>query len=419
MPSTLTISNVHLPGTGTEPDNNLYTVVCGDAQIVSINAFETDATHSHSDWVDANGGLLIPSTFDEALQVTSQAKAKFTSDDLLARGRRLIQESILFGVTCMRAHVEVDDIVQYQCLDAAVQLKREFANSCDILISVFAQDPFWKSDDVNQSANLTYLRESCLRTPEITSIGSAPYVENSPEKSLRNIQAVVDLALQHNLHLDFHLDYNLSESNEPMIFDVISELNRVQWSQRMPTKHITIGHATRLTLLDDGQLRELRLAISTLPISFVGLPQSDVYIMGRGDSRAPRGMLNVPILKREYDLDVAIAVNNVGNAFTPQGEPDPLSLCPLGVALYQASTPADCHSLLEAVSIGSHRAVGRKCAASLRVKEGNPSDVLILHGTRQSSITQVVLAPSVTRTTIKNGRIVAKRTVIDHLVQDT
>lgn len=41
-----------------------------------------------------------------------------------------------------------------------------------------------------------------------------------------------------------------------------------------------------------------------------------------------------------------MAVNNVGNAFTPQGPPDPLALCTLGVALFQAGAKADCYRLL-------------------------------------------------------------------------
>ena len=75
--------------------------------------------------------------FLEAIRVTSQAKRSFPShqDELNQRGRRLVLESIEAGVTCVRAHVEVDQIVNNVCLDTATQLKQEFARSCDIQIS--------------------------------------------------------------------------------------------------------------------------------------------------------------------------------------------------------------------------------------------------------------------------------------------
>ena len=79
--------------------------------------------------------------FREALQVTARAKEDFVSNlhDLHVRGQRLIQESVASGVTCMRAHVEVDTIVGRACLDIALLLKREWEGKCDVQISSMYQ----------------------------------------------------------------------------------------------------------------------------------------------------------------------------------------------------------------------------------------------------------------------------------------
>jgi hypothetical protein len=45
-----------------------------------------------------------------------------------------------------------------------------------------------------------------------------------------------------------------------------------------------------------------------------------------------------------------MAVNNVENAFTPQGSVDPLSLVAFGAAIYQSVTPKDLRTLV--VSLG-------------------------------------------------------------------
>jgi len=77
------------------------------------------------------------SSFREALDVTSKAKARFAAaeDDLYERGKRLIKESIECGVTAMRAHVEVDRTVRFTCLAVAQRLQAEFANLCDVQIA--------------------------------------------------------------------------------------------------------------------------------------------------------------------------------------------------------------------------------------------------------------------------------------------
>jgi hypothetical protein len=87
----------------------------------------------------------------------------------------------------------------------------------------------------------------------------------------------------------------------------------------------------------------LRNEIGELPVSFVGLPTSDLFMMRT--SEGLRGTLPIIKLIKEYGLDAAISVNNVGNAFTPQGNCDPLCLAQLGVGLYQAGTQQDAELL--------------------------------------------------------------------------
>lgn len=145
----------------------------------------------------------------------------------------------------------------------------------------------------------------------------------------------------------------------------------------------------------------------------------------------PRASLNVPKLAKEYRIDVAMGVNNVQNPFTPQGSVDPLGLCTLGVAIFQAGTPSDCRSLLVCYSLlltlavetylsyGStltQRAVTRTSKQAIGLLEfetsllphyGDPADFVILHDSR--SVQQAVLSPSYDRTTIKAGRVIAGR----------
>lgn len=155
------------------------------------------------------------------------------------------------------------------------------------------------------------------------------------------------LAHAHALHADFHLDYTLDVGVPPLVWALLAELRaRVARGAWAPGRRVCVGHATRLTLFGPAEWARLRDELAGLPVTLVGLPQSDVYMMGRGLEPPPRGTLDAVRLQREHGIEVAMAVNNVQNAFTPQGAPDPLALCPLGVALFQAAAPRDCATLL-------------------------------------------------------------------------
>lgn len=71
------------------------------------------------------------------MEFTAKAKQSFPADldDLYRRGAQLIEESVENGVTSMRAHVEVDEIVRFSCLEVAIKLKAQYEDICYIQIA--------------------------------------------------------------------------------------------------------------------------------------------------------------------------------------------------------------------------------------------------------------------------------------------
>lgn len=317
----------------------------------------------------------------------------------------------------MRAHVEVDSIVGLSSLAAAVRLRNEFKTACNVQIAVFAQEPLFDFvADTTPGSNYRFLKQA-LEDPEVEAIGSAPYVEANIDQAKKNITLILELAAQMGLHADFHLDYNVDPNTEPLIWEVIREAKRIGgWLpiDNESYRGITIGHATRLQLFTPDQWQELQQAIGKLPITLVGLPNSDLYMQGRRDMDKPlgppRSTLRVPYIARKYDLQIAMSVNNIENAFTPQGSVDPLALCTLGVALFQSATPGDIRTLIRSVTLTSKRALGiapSDLPQGLFPQKGDPADFVIIHETQ--TLYQAVLNPSHDRTTIRGGAVVARR----------
>lgn len=366
------VARVRLPG---KPPSELWDITLRDGRIAAVEAHDKIASGLDTDGIlDGGNRLIAPSLchahvhldkcfllqdpkyddlqiengdFKEAMEMTSTAKGRFEEEDLMRRGGQLIEESIQYGVTAMRAFVEVDGVVQLKCLNAGLKLRETFKERCDIQICAFAQLPLFSGED--NGAEVRKLMEAAALNGNVEVLGSTPYVEDDETKSKENARWISALALKHKKYLDLHLDYFLDEAKQPLIWDVLKIAKEQDWT-RAGGKQITLGHCTRLTRFREEEWHRLKQEIDELSVSFIGLPTSDLFMMRTPEN--VRGTLPITELIKRYGLNAAIGINNVGNAFTPQGNCDPLSIAQLGVGLYQAPTKDDvqllyvgCHSI--------------------------------------------------------------------------
>ena len=355
------IMRVRLPG---KQPSELWDITIKEGRIVSVDAHDKSASGLDQNGIlDGSNRLIAPSLchahihldkcfllqdpkygdlqiesgdFKEAMEMTSTAKARFEEEDLKRRGSQLIEESIQHGVTAMRAFVEVDGIVQLKCLDAGLELREKFKGRCDVQICAFAQLPLFSGED--NGAEVRKLMEVAAINGNVDVLGSTPYVEDDEGKSNDNVRWISALALRNKKYLDLHLDYFLEEDKQPLIWNVLKILKEQDWT-KTGGKRISLGHCTRLTRFREEEWNRLRQEIGDLTLSFVGLPTSDLFMMRTSEN--VRGTLPLIELIKQYEFNAAIAINNVGNAFTPQGNCDPLSVAQLGVGLYQAPTKDD------------------------------------------------------------------------------
>lgn len=102
---------------------------------------------------------------------------------------------------------------------------------------------------------------------------------------------------------------------------------------------VCIGHATLLTAFSPASWARFSELISALRhrVTLVGLPPSDLYMMGC--------TLNVAELKQR-GVNAAMAVNNVGNAFGPKGNVDPLEVVGLGAVIGGKGTEKNWEALV-------------------------------------------------------------------------
>ncbi|KUI73920.1 Cytosine deaminase [Cytospora mali] len=361
------------PGSDLAPPQLLLPSLChphihlDKAYLLTSNHPPTDSIRNYSDLALLHGG------FEEALGKSYEAKHRYTPEDLYLRGRQLVADCFRHGVTTMRAFVEVDSVTQFKTLEAAIRLKREFSHVVRMQICVFAQGPLF-SGTIGLCNKKVLARALDEYAGEIEALGTTPYVEADEDAAVDNIRWAIKNAMNRELFLDFHLDYHLRSSKgggAMMIQTVLELLIQTRWTTHASKSKqaVAIGHCTRLTTLEPSELRELQTRITKhmLPVHFVGLPTSDLLMMGRplpggqGDDRPfsrPRGTLQVVSMIKEWGLNACLGINNVGNPFTPHGDGDPLQLACWGVGLYHAGTVDDAELLYQCVSERAMRAVG-------------------------------------------------------------
>lgn len=197
------------------------------------------------------------------------------------------------------------------------------------------------------------LLQAALARDGISVVGSAPWVEPSQQHAHKNIAHILKLAQDYNLHADFHLDYTLNPDTEPMVWETLRQMREIGWTKSSAgNRRVSIGHATRLGIFSGEEWARLRTELDELPLGIVSLPQTDIYMMGRPNSDGTRSVplanraLDVATIWRNYGVHVALSVNNVENAFTPQGYLDPLTLTCLEVGLFQLGTEPGWRELL-------------------------------------------------------------------------
>jgi cytosine deaminase len=272
----------------------------------------------------------IEGTVAEALRVTAEAKRRFTVDDIRARARRVLDQAVRAGTTAMRSHVEIDPIVGLKGLEALTELKREYARAIDLQLCAFAQE------GILQSPGTEALLEQALSSGADL-IGGCPYNDTDAHAQ---IDIVFRLAREFDVDVDFHIDF-FDEPEHMDVLYVAEQAVRFGWQGR-----VAVGHASELAGLSHDAFHRAALTLKEAGVGVIILPATDLYLMGRKDARHVRRGLAPAKRLLTAGVTVAVATNNILNAFTPMGTGDLALMGYLMTAAAHMGTEGDVTDIL-------------------------------------------------------------------------
>jgi len=279
--------------------------------------------------IDARGCLVLPTfvephvhldkallaermpesrTIQEARERIREAKKSFTVDDVIGRARRVADWALVSGVTCVRSHVDVDNIVRLMGVKALSRLRKELRGLVDIQIVAFPQEGIVKSPGVSE------LLERALEEGAGV-VGGIPEVELTREDSNEHTETVTSLAVKADVDVDVHCDVSPSTNTVEHYAAMVMEKDL--------QGRATADHLISLSYLDDARAAEV---VSLLKKAMINVVVNPCTMMVSGSSDRPplgRGVTRIKEIVRA-GINFSYGLDNMVDPYNPFGDFDTL-----------------------------------------------------------------------------------------------
>jgi cytosine deaminase len=351
-------------------------------------------THIHPDKAfiaDRTEGLRAGGPTAQTL--VAELKKSFTVDDVYRRARRVMELAVRHGCTTMRAHVEIDSLVELRGVEALRRLQADFAGVLDLELIAFAQEGIF-----HESVTRDLLREALKAG--LKTLGGCPYMDTDQRA---HIDWFFETAQAFGVPLDFHAD----SADDPAMLtsDYIAE----QTIARGMQGRVSLGHLCMLDVLPPARRGRLIERLCEAQIHVISLPATELHMKGRTDAtRTWRGITRIAEL-RAAGVNVAVSTNNIVNPFTPYGHPDLLRQVLITAMAAHLGNLDQLAWLPELITTNPARAIGLE---DYGLTEGRRADLVVLDARDPA---QAIAEQAEKLYVIKAGRIVARTTRISEL----
>lgn len=321
-----------------------------------------------------------------AIDRMNRHRDSWTGESLRLRMTRALQDAWQSGTRALRTHIDWVQAEPPAALPVFEALREEWRGRVELqFVSLTPLDLF-----ADLAAGERIARE--VKRAGGT-LGAFVYRN---EGIVHKLGRLFDLAQQHGLGLDFHVDEGLDV--EASGLRSIAQLVRARDFKRS----VVCGHACSLAMQDDAVANETLALCAGAGLHIVALPTTNLYLQGAWD-RTPvaRGITRI----REaaaWGLRASLATDNVQDAFYPYGSYDLLETFGLGVQMAHLAPASD---WLDAITVSPAKALG--LAWDGRIAPGCPADLVLLAATDEH---ELVGPRGRQRTVIRHGRILEAQT---------
>lgn len=343
--------------------------------------------HAHLDKA-LTAGVVPNPTYDLPGAITAWLahRPNLTRDDIVHRAEVAARTYLANGVTTIRTHTDVGDGVGLRALEALLELRDQLRDACTLQVVAFVGEPL---TGVAGAGNRALLADALAAGADVA--GGCPYRAEDPKASVATCLAI---AADHGAPVDLHTD----ETLDP---DVLTLGDFADLVTTTGFRYgATASHCVSLGVQPPDVAREVAERVAAAGIAVVCAPQTNLYLQGRGQVAAPRGLTALRAL-RDAGVTVAAGGDNLQDPFNCVGRGDPLETAAL-LVLAGHETP---DAAFAAVTSAARAALG---VPDVTVAAGAPADLLAI---RAVTVPHAVATASAGRIVVHRGRVVARTTL--------
>ncbi len=316
--------------------------------------------------------------------IAAAAAGLFTHDDMVLRVRAALDKLLLSGVTAVRSHINCGSGAGLRHLIAAQEAIEPYARLMDIQFVALTHSPMsGPGSEENQGA----LRAAIEQGAHL--VGGCPHLEPDGPGA---IDVALDAAESAGIPVDLHVDETLDHT---ML--TLRDLARAV-SDRGLEGRVTASHCVSIGMQPIDVQAAVAHEVAEAGISIVSLPQTNLFLQGRGHPQGtPRGLTAIHPLRAAGVL-LAAGGDNVQDPFNLVGRSDPLETAALLVMAGHV-LPDDAYDM---VSNDVRRVMG---LAPVRFEPGDPADFVAIDAV---SIREAIADAPPDRTVFRGGRVIAE-----------
>jgi cytosine deaminase len=306
-----------------------------------------------------------------------------TASDIRDRAERAVRAHLALGTTAIRTHVDVGGRIGLRALDALIEVRERWKPVIDLQLVALVSNPLSGRPGKD-------LKRALKEGADVA--GGCPHLDPEPDRA---VAICLDAAGEAGVPLDLHTDETLDPRT--LTLRTMADLTVRTGFERQ----VTASHCCSLAVQGERTQREVAEKTAEARIAVVALPQTNLYLQGRGRPVAtPRGLTAIhPLITATCVL--AAGGDNLRDPFHPVGRGDALEVA----ALMVTAGHLDPARALRTVTSGARRALG---LPDVGIRPGSPADLVAVAG---ESGLDALAAASQQRTVWRAGRVVARTTI--------
>jgi cytosine/creatinine deaminase len=352
--------------------------------------------HLHLD--KALTGLALPArargTFEESIELTLDARRRYTSHDLLERGAQVLEQAIMHGTTALRAFADVGTVGGLKPAQAVLELRDRFRSLLEIQVVAFPQEGLLRDPG---AADL--LVEAMTIGCDV--VGAFPWFELSDRYAKDHLRQVFDIANRFDADVHAFVDDEPVAPHTRNLEQLALATIEAGWQGR-----VVASHACGLASYDDHSADRVIRLVRAAGISVCA--NSHVSLVSKCEHARepiPRGITRVRELIA-HGVNVTCGQDDVADPYYPFGRADMLE-----VAAYLAHTahlyrPEQTALVIDAITINAARAMRLK---RYGLHRGAVADLVIFE--EGQTATDLLRLQPARRWVVKSGRVVAETQV--------